>query len=426
VFARDVAPSKLIQPTAPSGSTCSRPTPRFAASTASSSASARRSGWRSCSSGSGEDYERIILDCPPGLAETSEQVLSAADLIIVPVIPSPLSQRALDEVVDYLDRQGIRRGALLPVYNMVDRRRSMHRRRSRRIPLAGHPDGERDRGDVGAARGVGSFAPRSPAAVALAELWTASSAAGRARPKPVDPAPNPGGMAVLDPDLLLRAYSIGVFPMSDSRDAKDVFWVEPRGARSSRSTASACPARSQDDPLRRFQVTRDTAFAEVSAAAPSARRPGSTRDRGELQPAPPARPRPFDRMLAGGRAGRRPLRREARRRLLRREHVLAAHRRFEGGARLAGGAAEGRRLRPARLPVHDRPSAQPRRGRDPQKDYVSLLSSLVGPPPDGRRRRTARRGCPSSARWTGCWRRRLAARPAAPGCVIAQLLGQTS
>ena len=35
-------------------------------------------------------------------------------------------------------------------------------------------------------------------------------------------------MAVLDPDLLLRAYSIGVFPMSDSRDAHEVFWVEPR------------------------------------------------------------------------------------------------------------------------------------------------------------------------------------------------------
>jgi leucyl/phenylalanyl-tRNA--protein transferase len=33
---------------------------------------------------------------------------------------------------------------------------------------------------------------------------------------------------VLDPDLLLRAYSIGVFPMSDSRDAADVFWVEPK------------------------------------------------------------------------------------------------------------------------------------------------------------------------------------------------------
>ncbi|MBB4632493.1 leucyl/phenylalanyl-tRNA--protein transferase [Sphingosinicella soli] len=34
--------------------------------------------------------------------------------------------------------------------------------------------------------------------------------------------------AALDPELLLRAYSIGIFPMAESRDAEDVFWVEPR------------------------------------------------------------------------------------------------------------------------------------------------------------------------------------------------------
>ncbi len=71
-------------------------------------------------------------------------------------------------------------------------------------------------------------------------------------------------MAVLDPDLLLRAYSIGVFPMSDSRDAKDVFWVEPRrravlpltGFRMSRSLRKTIRSGT-------FTVTRDTAFADV-------------------------------------------------------------------------------------------------------------------------------------------------------------------
>lgn len=75
----------------------------------------------------GADYDRILLDAPPGLTETSEQVLRAADLILVPVIPSPLSQRALDEVVSYLDRHALRRGPILPVFNMVDRRRALHR-----------------------------------------------------------------------------------------------------------------------------------------------------------------------------------------------------------------------------------------------------------------------------------------------------------
>ena len=71
-------------------------------------------------------------------------------------------------------------------------------------------------------------------------------------------------MAAIDPDLLLRAYAIGVFPMSDSRDADDVFWVEPRrrailpleGFRLSRSLRKTI--RSGE-----YRVTRDTAFAEV-------------------------------------------------------------------------------------------------------------------------------------------------------------------
>lgn len=32
----------------------------------------------------------------------------------------------------------------------------------------------------------------------------------------------------LTPELLLGAYAAGVFPMADSRDANDVYWVDPR------------------------------------------------------------------------------------------------------------------------------------------------------------------------------------------------------
>ncbi len=34
--------------------------------------------------------------------------------------------------------------------------------------------------------------------------------------------------ARLDPDILLRAYAQGIFPMSDARDAEEVYWVEPK------------------------------------------------------------------------------------------------------------------------------------------------------------------------------------------------------
>jgi cellulose biosynthesis protein BcsQ len=132
----------------------------------------------------GRDYERILLDAPPGLTETSEQVLRAADIVIVPVIPSPLSQRALDEVVAFLDRQGIRRGPILPVFNMVDRRRSLHR-----AALEAHPGWpaipmasafEAMSADGGA---VGRLAPSSPAAVSLLALWAAIEKRLGKRPK---------------------------------------------------------------------------------------------------------------------------------------------------------------------------------------------------------------------------------------------------
>ena len=121
----------------------------------------------------GREYDRILLDAPPGLTETSEQVLRAADLIIVPVIPSPLSQRALAEVVAHLDRNSLRRGPILPVYNMVDRRRSLHR-----AALEANPDwpvipmASAFEAMSAATGGVARLPTSSPAAIALFALWT--------------------------------------------------------------------------------------------------------------------------------------------------------------------------------------------------------------------------------------------------------------
>ncbi|HEX8469432.1 MAG TPA: leucyl/phenylalanyl-tRNA--protein transferase [Allosphingosinicella sp.] len=71
-------------------------------------------------------------------------------------------------------------------------------------------------------------------------------------------------MAAIDPDLLLRAYAIGVFPMSDSRDAVDVFWVEPR-RRAILPLEQFRLSRSLRKTIRsgEYRVTRDLAFAEV-------------------------------------------------------------------------------------------------------------------------------------------------------------------
>ena len=66
----------------------------------------------------------------------------------------------------------------------------------------------------------------------------------------------------LDPDLLLRAYAAGVFPMADSRSARSVYWVEPK-------TRAVLPldgfrlSRSLRKSLGRFTTTADTAFGDI-------------------------------------------------------------------------------------------------------------------------------------------------------------------
>jgi len=83
-------------------------------------------------------------------------------------------------------------------------------------------------------------------------------------------------MTSLDPQLVLGAYAVGVFPMADHREAQGVYWVEPR-ERAILPIASFHPSRSLRKTIAadRFRVTADAAFGEVIAlcAASTARRP---------------------------------------------------------------------------------------------------------------------------------------------------------
>ena len=83
-------------------------------------------------------------------------------------------------------------------------------------------------------------------------------------------------MVALDPDLLLRAYSVGVFPMASTRDADDVFWVEPK-KRGVLPLDAFHLSHSLAKTIRsdRYTVTVDRAFGEIVShcAEATARRP---------------------------------------------------------------------------------------------------------------------------------------------------------
>src|SRR3954454_17160777 len=74
-------------------------------------------------------------------------------------------------------------------------------------------------------------------------------------------------MSRLDPRLLLQGYATGIFPMADSRQADELFWVEPRN-RAIIPLDRFHVSRSLRRTLRSgtFTVSRDRDYARVLAA----------------------------------------------------------------------------------------------------------------------------------------------------------------
>ncbi len=126
----------------------------------------------------GIEYDCVFLDCSPSISLTSENVFNAADLLLVPLIPSPLSLRAYAQLKDFLQRNAGKEASVIPFFSMVDRRKSLHRSVvetfSRQHPELAHTaiPYARDVEAMGEHRlPVACFAPRSPSALAFEHLW---------------------------------------------------------------------------------------------------------------------------------------------------------------------------------------------------------------------------------------------------------------
>jgi chromosome partitioning protein len=124
------------------------------------------------------DYEWVILDCPPGISLTSEAILTAADAALVPVVPTTLSTRALDQLTAFLEEEAGIDVEILPFLSMVDRRKKLHRelqqelleaeRRMLRTPIPNASAVER----MGLLREpLLATSPRHHAATAYEALW---------------------------------------------------------------------------------------------------------------------------------------------------------------------------------------------------------------------------------------------------------------
>jgi chromosome partitioning protein len=72
-------------------------------------------------------YACLILDCAPGMSLVSENVMHAADALVVPLMPSPLSVRMLEQLFEFVDRKSWPDLRVLPFFSMVDRRKLLHK-----------------------------------------------------------------------------------------------------------------------------------------------------------------------------------------------------------------------------------------------------------------------------------------------------------
>jgi cellulose biosynthesis protein BcsQ len=120
----------------------------------------------------GELYDRVVIDCPPGLSELADRLFRAVDLVVVPLLPSPLSERGYEQLKAELLKQHAGRPPLVPVWSMVDRRRKLHRETVDRAPgRIAIPYSAAIESMAVHQAPIGAIQPASDAARAFATLW---------------------------------------------------------------------------------------------------------------------------------------------------------------------------------------------------------------------------------------------------------------
>jgi chromosome partitioning protein len=125
------------------------------------------------------EYDTVFLDCPPSISLVSENVLHATDILVVPLIPTTLSVRTLDQLTDFVASFNGHRPQVRAFFSMVDRRKRLHREITTDL-WAQRPDVAQtaipalsliERMSIERAP-ITAFAPRSQAARAYQSLWS--------------------------------------------------------------------------------------------------------------------------------------------------------------------------------------------------------------------------------------------------------------
>jgi chromosome partitioning protein len=121
-----------------------------------------------------DDYDIVLIDCPPGGGLSIEGAIEAADLVLSPTVPTPFAVRTVSQTRRLVNGHAEFRTFL----SMVDGRKRLHRDvretlrgTSRALLDAEIPNTTMVERMSERRAPVGSFAPRSAAAAAFDALW---------------------------------------------------------------------------------------------------------------------------------------------------------------------------------------------------------------------------------------------------------------
>lgn len=124
-----------------------------------------------------EDYDIVFIDCPPGFSVLAENIFNAADIVLLPTIPTTLSLRTFEAVKDFFAEKQIDPSRLMCFFSMVDSRKALHNEvmeefsQQRRFFQSAIPYlSDIEKMGVHQAP-LPSFAPNSKGAKAYQELW---------------------------------------------------------------------------------------------------------------------------------------------------------------------------------------------------------------------------------------------------------------
>ena len=123
------------------------------------------------------DYDYVFLDCPPAISLASESVFGASDVLLVPLVPSPLALRTYEQLRGFVADNVREPPRILGFFSMTDGRRRLHQEvieglaaadgfLRTAIPCAS--DVERMAVER---RALADFAPHGRAGRAYAQLW---------------------------------------------------------------------------------------------------------------------------------------------------------------------------------------------------------------------------------------------------------------